>query len=1284
MKYYLYIGLFFLIATISVNAQTADITKGCTPLEIQFSAPSQAAYYWEFVEGNATSKIKNPKHTFTIPGTYSIKLYNGQGGSIVGEIEIIVFEDPKIDFTANVTVGCSPLVVIFTSQITLDPALTVTGYKWAFGDGGISTDANPSHIYNSTGEFDVSVELTTDYATCIAKTNLVNYISTNTLSVDFSIDSYQSCTAPKSFSFTNNTLDEDGNTYHWDFGNGQSSDNYEPGSITYNDEGEYTVILTVTNTEGCVETKEKTIRIGKPVFDINPPDTACLDQSVIFNNSTDASFFQWDFIPSATANVQEREPNAVFSSPGLYTVNLTAIEANCSSDTSFNIFIEEVNPEFTIDPITSCFDIVNINLEATEKGYNTYSWKTTIPDINIDSLPITSFEYIDPPRDSLYWHKKDSFYIQLMVESKNGCSATSKELFIIYRPNAHFAVSIASGCAPIEVVLSDSSESQDPIIKWTYFYGDGQSQTFDNNDDHTHTYTTPGEYYVKQIIETNQGCIDTSAGLWVKVGEPITPIFEVDKTEICLGEEISVTFMNDDPRIDAFHLDTDNGRFNHCWKSKVASHTFNTLPGTYPVTATIDYNGCMTTVTAPYQIKVNGAKADIGYMINCENTHDIMLNSESTNASSWIWTIDTTVISNKENLVHTIDSTGNYKLKLEVQDNLGICPISVDSTIIYIKDIKADFPLPERVCDNVKYRMDGSNSIDVDIDCYKGFIWDLPQMRPTETSSDTITTYFPKGENRVTLIVEDINGCTDTLTKTTMSYGIDPDFELDKSRFCVPAEIVTTNTTTSDTTIVKWEWNNEDTSKNTIFEIPETYNADNYLFVLTMEDAIGCVDTNIVSLPVYKPESHIILDPGPNLCVGAELKFIATDFTSEGSHLSYLWEFTGVGSFSQKQNSVTMDKRGVYPLSLDYKEISSGCSGIIDTTVYVVNNPIANFTSDVDDLDIICHPKIIKFSDNSIFDSLGIVTWSIPDSPLDDPHYQEQSVSLDKGTHEITLIAKSLFGCADTIRKSYTLIGPEAEAHVSDNSICIGEEITFTMTNPIDVDSYQWDFGDGTQSTDNPVTHKYNDALDTTVAKLIVKSAENGCDFSIDIPFEVNEVIANFEQIDSVTYCEGYGFIKNTSQNANKYQWQTPEGEINEESIPILLKYPSAGEYTISLIATNTNNGCSGSITKTISLDEVPDFFIIPNLFTPNNDGENDFFKPVILDPNFDDAISIKEFKIYNRFGNLVYNNQNPNDGWNGDFNGSYAPAAVYGYHIILEIIGCPDKSKQGNITIMR
>jgi gliding motility-associated-like protein len=109
------------------------------------------------------------------------------------------------------------------------------------------------------------------------------------------------------------------------------------------------------------------------------------------------------------------------------------------------------------------------------------------------------------------------------------------------------------------------------------------------------------------------------------------------------------------------------------------------------------------------------------------------------------------------------------------------------------------------------------------------------------------------------------------------------------------------------------------------------------------------------------------------------------------------------------------------------------------------------------------------------------------------------------------------------------------------------------------------------------------------------------------------------------------------------------------------------------------NNGCVGKELVTVSLKDCQQGFYVPNAFTPNNDGKNDEFKPVI----FGKIISYR-FIIYNRFGQKVFESKEAGKGWNGAFTTSPQHMETFVWVCNYQFADFPPETKKGSVMLMR
>ncbi|MFM2225976.1 MAG: hypothetical protein RJA07_2178 [Bacteroidota bacterium] len=154
--------------------------------------------------------------------------------------------------------------------------------------------------------------------------------------------------------------------------------------------------------------------------------------------------------------------------------------------------------------------------------------------------------------------------------------------------------------------------------------------------------------------------------------------------------------------------------------------------------------------------------------------------------------------------------------------------------------------------------------------------------------------------------------------------------------------------------------------------------------------------------------------------------------------------------------------------------------------------------------------------------------------------------------------------------------------------------------------------------------------------------------------------------------------LTNESLYANTIAWYYNHQLVGTGN-SISLNLGGIGEHCVTLIA-YSNSGCNDSITQCINVVKENNI-TLPNAFTPNNDGNDDLFQPLI---NGD--VIVKEFKIYNRWGQLVFNN--PTQGWNGEYYGVPQPVSTFCYLLVADkknIYGIYESIQlKGNVTLMR
>lgn len=182
---------------------------------------------------------------------YTVTVTNSCGFSVVDSAGVFFANPPTVQFIADTNQGCRPVTISFTdySYTTFDD---INEWLWNFGDGTTSTEQNPVHTYSVAGTYFVWLTVTTTGGcTNSSESNPMSvYIFHNPVA-SFSVNSTTVYLPNQPVVCTNTS--SGGTSYLWDFGDGGSSVQKNPQHM-YTDLGDYTIILTVSNTNACSDT----------------------------------------------------------------------------------------------------------------------------------------------------------------------------------------------------------------------------------------------------------------------------------------------------------------------------------------------------------------------------------------------------------------------------------------------------------------------------------------------------------------------------------------------------------------------------------------------------------------------------------------------------------------------------------------------------------------------------------------------------------------------------------------------------------------------------------------------------------------------------------------------------------------------------------------------------------------------------------------------------------------------------------------------------------------------
>jgi gliding motility-associated-like protein len=221
---------------------------------------------------------------------------------------------------------------------------------------------------------------------------------------------------------------------------------------------------------------------------------------------------------------------------------------------------------------------------------------------------------------------------------------------------------------------------------------------------------------------------------------------------------------------------------------------------------------------------------------------------------------------------------------------------------------------------------------------------------------------------------------------------------------------------------------------------------------------------------------------------------------------------------------------------------------------------------------------------------------------------------------------------------------------------------------------YSWQWNDALNQTGNPAVQLCDG---TYIVHL--KDAHN-CSITDTVVVEDSSIYMNFKAWDSDTIYEGQTASLNSTFYGNSYSYLwTPGTGLNSTTVHNPKASPTV--TTTYYVTVSDQWGCTWRDSVTIWVLDViceEPYIFVPNAFTPNGDGQND-----VLYVKSNVAYEV-DFKIYDRWGELVFATTDLSNGWDGTFHGQKVDPGVFVYHLNVICYNKEVFKKKGNITVIR
>jgi FOG: PKD repeat len=1227
------------------------------------SGPGDMSFQWTLGNGESSTTFE-PATTYQANGTYDVTLTAtsefGCSGSITKQV---VLEGPETAIDAPDTV-CQNEKVFFRNGSSAVP----NSVQWDFGNGAVSPHLNDSALYATPGDY--TVKLYNTYTGC-ADSAIKNIHVRPSPDIDFTVANAVSCQAPLTVTFTDASpapiVD-----WQWNFGDG-STGSGSPVNHTYNTAGNYAVSVLFTDNKGCEGriSKPAVVKIEKPkVFIKNAPTGGCVpftwnpDDSVYSLDGVQS--WHWDFGDGTTSNLQA--PSHTYNNPGTYDVTLTiTTNGGCTETVTIPGGVQVGTPptvDFTMSDNDICASEQVQFTDQSQPASGISDWRWDFGDGTTSSLQNPTHLFVDT----------GTFVVRLTA-TNNGCPAISSGQTIRVRPPiARFTPNVACGGLQVQFTNASIIDPSEPVT-YSWNFGDGSPLSSDASP--THTYGTFDSYTVTLTV-TNGSCSHVFTDRVNLVREE--PDFTISANPACANAPITFTSTNDPQNIDLYEWQFDGGAYGSSDRDTVVRFRSN---GTHNFTLRItDRNGCVDTKTGA----INVTSPVVDFTANapggCANTL-ITFNDQTTPNGSPLtnWTIDfgdgQSQSFTSAPFTHLYTDTGKYVVKMTVQDARGCTGTATMDDTVFIGAPRAWFYAKlDTICPTSPVAFTDSSEGE-----RLTYQWNFGDGQTSTLQNPTHTYGGSEASYSVQLVVRDRGGCEDTATRTNYITTIKPKpaFDVtDTTTICPPIE---TKFTFRGTDYDSLYWDFGDGSTSSLLNPTHFYNDfGSYEAKLYIIGYGGCIDSASTMVNLYNPRTATTWDYSPtNACnellvdfsittpPSTSFRFLFGDGTFDTSQATTFQHFYRSPAF-YNPSLILYDKQGC--------EISVGGP----TTIRVIGaEPLFGINKKN-----FCDTGTVVFTNYTIGND-PVVTriWDFGDGSPTTSEMHPVHFYSTPGTFIASQTVTTQTGCTKTITDTIRVYATPRPGISGDSIACVNDVFRFEglLAHPDSTVTWEWQMG-STRFNTKDITLMFPVAGDYTLYAKATNAL--GCTDSTSKQLHVPPVPdINIETHPTIPASSGITLPVTYGNDVATYRW-SPDRNLSCLDCPN--PYANPKQTTTYRVRVEDIHGCPN--TKEITVNVVCSGlnYFLPNTFSPNNDGVNDVFAPRGVG-----LTRINSMKIFNRWGQLVFekmnfmaNDRTSNGGWDGTYKGKPASPDVYIY--IIEFV-CENSQVipvKGNVALIR
>ncbi len=798
---------------------------------------------------------------------------------------------------------------------------------------------------------------------------------------------------------------------------------------------------------------------------------------------------------------------------------------------------------------------------------------------------------------------------------------TGKKRVIIIDEKANFTPDKTDICTNGLVNFYPFGNDSSKIKTYTWDFGDSTGRFIIDNlanfnnyglwlkGNTSHTYIDTGLYYVKFIIEDKLGCSDSIYyPLPISVRGPLVN-FIPDIQLSCL---VPLKVIFTDSSVQNGIISIINWQWTFGNGSPVLNSTLDTAVSnlytvnTYNVNLKVtDSIGCFSSITKQIVVPLITSGPQAGFTAtpvkSCTSPQNVVFTDTSIQSGSvpivkWDWNFGngTTLITDTDTAINKIYNGtyyyNFYTVSLTITDSFGCISSVSKPNYIKIYQPKADFFSYDTLkCGAFNVFLYNYAQV------YNGnYTWYYGDAA-SSTGYYGSHTYAAEGNYNIKMVVQDENGCSDSITRTSYIKLVHPqaNFRIGDTTRCAPTAIAFSDSSTYSSSWV-WDFGDGGTGSTDQYPSPHIYALPGfYKVTLRVKGLNNCEDSISKIIRVRGPIATLTANTG-NGC-----KPYSTAMNVRGSFIkTYAWDY-GDGTpvlpnITDSNVAHTYINAGRYLPNVILTS-PEGCPFTLKASDTVfVDSVKAKFSFGPNKF---CDSGYVNFTDQSIVPFFSSIRykWYFGDGKIDTTATPSSHLYNVPGVYTVKLVVTSKYGCVDsfTVANAINIYASPLATINGINTVCLQPltklQYSSTVTSADAITKYKWSID--ADSVANTPNLNYNYRVPGNHVITFFIQTVNGCTFTITKNILIDSIVTNFS-INPVRFCgSGMASFNNLTTNfgaINFYNWRFGDGNTSTTQNPSN-NYLLPNNYTVRLIAA-TVNGCRDTTTfvDTIRVFNLP------------------------------------------------------------------------------------------------